>query len=85
MIAHGKFFPDYISKFMRNTYEGFLSTEEIEKLLEGSDVWLSASQWIERHDARNDYVAAKIEAVLNPPVAKKPRAKKLVDKTQAVA
>ncbi len=71
VIAHGKFLEKFMPRFMRNTYEGFLSSQEIEKMIEGGDIWLTAEDWVKRHEARNEYIMAKIEAMTKP--EKKPR------------
>jgi ATP-dependent protease ClpP protease subunit len=73
---YNKFMPDWV----RRTYAGFLSTDEIEGLIKGQDVWLTANDWIDRHEQRNDWLAAKMEELQNPkPVkkARKPAAKKV--------
>ena len=84
VIAQAAFLTHYMPKFMRNTYEGFLTPEEIEKLLIGGDIWLTAEDWVTRYEARSDYFVAKIEELKNPKPTKKPRKKvvKAVDTTQ---
>lgn len=69
--ASTTFYNKFMPNWVRRTYMGFLSELEIENLILGRDVWLSAEDWIERHDKRNDWIAAKM-AELQKPV-KKPR------------
>ncbi|MGZ8888031.1 MAG: ATP-dependent Clp protease proteolytic subunit [Halobacteriota archaeon] len=84
VIAQAAFLTHFMPTFMRNTYEGFLTPEEIEKLIEGKDIWLTAEQWVARYEARNAYIIGKIEELKNPkPTVKKPR-KKAVKTIKAV-
>lgn len=78
-VAAAKFYPVWMGKLLRNSYEGFLSEEEIEKMLGGGDIYLTAQEWMERAEMRNEYFKAKYEAMNAPPkrVRKKP-----VPKTQ---
>lgn len=52
----------WMEKVLRNSYEGFLEAEEIENLIKGQDMWLDAEEWVERHNKRNEYIRAKLEA-----------------------
>lgn len=67
---HGEFF----NNIHRRTYEGFLTDDEISDMIKGCDIWLDAKGWCERHQARNEYFKAKLEAAKKPP--RKPRKKK---------
>lgn len=49
----------YMERILRTTYEGFLSDEEIELLIDGKDYWLDAEAWVERYEARNNYLKDK--------------------------
>jgi ATP-dependent protease ClpP protease subunit len=64
----------YMKKALVETYAGFFSREELEDMLKGVDIWLDADQWLIRHQARNEYMKAKYEALTAPP--KKPRKRK---------
>lgn len=65
---------NFIANMYRNIYEGFLTEDEIDRMLLGQDIWLDAKGWVERYNARNEYFKAKQEAAAKPP--KKPRKKK---------
>ncbi len=83
--ASTNFYNKFMPSWVRRTYAGFLTDLEIENLILGRDVWLSAEDWIERHGKRNEWMAAKIAEMTKP--ARKPRAKKpskQLDTTQAV-
>lgn len=79
--AETAFTAKWMERVMRDSYEGFLSPQELDDLIKGVDIWLDAEQWVERHEARNDYIQAKLaefraeqEKVEAP---KKPRTKKV--------
>jgi ATP-dependent Clp protease protease subunit len=83
--ASTSFYNKFMPSWVRKTYLGFLSDDEIEGLIKGQDIWLTAEDWIERHGKRNEWVAAKIAEMQKPPrkVRSKPtamKAKKVVDK-----
>ena len=77
-----KFDMDFRMRQFRDAYEGFLTAEEIEEVLEGKDIWLDAQQWCDRAVVRMQYFQEKIDNMMKPPkVQRKPRVKKTVDKT----
>jgi ATP-dependent Clp protease protease subunit len=83
--ASTSFYNKFMPSWVRKTYLGFLSDDEIEGLIKGQDIWLTAEDWIERHGKRNEWVAAKIAEMQKPPrkTRSKPAAmtaKKQVDK-----
>lgn len=53
--AHVKHASKTTEKLMRETYTGFLSEEEIEDLLKGRELYLDASEIIERLKAREEF------------------------------
>jgi ATP-dependent protease ClpP protease subunit len=55
---YNKFMPDTLRRY----YEGFLTTEEMEKMLDGKDILLGAEEWSERYEKRNLYFQAKHDA-----------------------
>lgn len=70
---------------LRNTYAGFMYEQEIEDMLNGKDLLLTASEWCERHEQRNKWMEDEMEKfekaaqkALKPP--KKPRTKKVDSK-----
>ena len=75
--ASTTFYNKFMPNWVRRTYAGFLTALEIETLLIGGDVWLSAEDWIERHGKRNEWMAAKmVEMQKSPHKPRKPKAKK---------
>lgn len=64
-LAQTEFDKKFIPEIFRRTYEGFLSTEEIDALLKGQDMWLDGDQWVERFNSRNAYITAKRDALLS--------------------
>lgn len=74
-----KFDEAFRDKQFRETYEGFLSDKEMTDMLNGIDIWLNGEQWMERAIKRHEHFTAKMEAMLNPKPARKPRAKKTID------
>lgn len=58
-VSETKFTSKWMEKVLRNSYEGFLTQDEINDLVKGIDIWLDADEWMERADARNEYVKAK--------------------------
>lgn len=49
----------YMAKTLTDAYEGFLSEDEISRMLDGKDIWLDAAQWQARHELRSEYFKAK--------------------------
>lgn len=59
----------------RDIYEGFLTEDEIDAMLDGKDIWLDGEQWCERAMKRMAYYQAKMEAeeAANTLVVEKPK------------
>ena len=85
--ASTNFLSKFMPAWMSRTYMGFLSEQEITDLVKGQDIWLSAEDWIDRHNARNDWIAAQMAKMQEPEKKpRKPAAKKVsksVDKPVA--
>lgn len=68
-------------KFIRRTYDSFLTEAEIEDVLNGKPIVLDAEGWVDRVGKRNDIARERIEALKNKQAtpAKKPakRTKKI--------
>lgn len=64
-VAQAKHSIDYMNKIMRKTYEGFLSPDEIEALVEGKDFWLDAAEFMRRWEARQEYFRGAVEEAQN--------------------
>lgn len=78
----------FMERVMRQSYEGFLSTQEIDAMLDGKDIILDAEQWCERAQNRLDYFKKKVEdfeaaqeAEQSKPVKKPTPKKKAVETT----
>lgn len=76
--ASTTFYNKFMPEWVRRTYMGFLSEAEIEGLIRGCDVWLSATDWIERHEQRNQWIAAQMAKMQKP--ARKVKARPTVKK-----
>jgi hypothetical protein len=61
-VAHAKYTQEYMERVMRTTYAGFLTDDEITALIDGKDFWLNAEQFVERWEARNALLQAKMES-----------------------
>lgn len=75
-----KFYQKSMPAFIKRTYTGFLTEDEIEQLIGGKDFWIDAEEWVARHEARNDFQKSLMEAHLKKleKAARKPRVKKSV-------
>lgn len=60
---------DFDKTFIRNhywsIYEGFLSRQEFDDMMDGKNIWLDAATWVQRHDVRQKHFQAKYEAYLD--------------------
>lgn len=66
----------YMEKFIRSSYERFLSQVEIESLILGKDIWVDAQEWVDRIKARQIHFMAKIEAMQEAQETPKPKTKR---------
>lgn len=57
--AKSKFDADFRERQFRESYEGFLSNDELDAMLDGKDIWLDAEGWLDRAMARSDYFQNK--------------------------
>lgn len=80
--AKSKFDEAFRVKEFRNLYEGFLTSNEIEDVLGGKDIWLDGEAWVSRHNARNDYIAKKYEELQKSQKKTARKTKKVVDQPQ---
>jgi len=55
--ASSAFTIKYMESRLRSVYKHFLSEKELDDMLEGKDLWLDASAWIDRFQKRNEYLA----------------------------
>ena len=59
MISFSDFLPHWINDIVQDTYEGFMTPDEIFDLTKGVDFWFNSSQIVERLEYRNAYFEAK--------------------------
>lgn len=52
----------YMDRVMHETYEGFMTEEEIQQLIDGKDFWFDGDEFLERSERRNDILAQQQEA-----------------------
>lgn len=60
--AAAKYTVEHMTRVLRSTYEGFLTEDEIEKLIAGVDFWINGEEWMRRWNNRQEYFKAKMEA-----------------------
>lgn len=53
--AKSDFDKDFLYDYYKEIYEGFLTEVEFEEMMMGKNIWLDASQWCERYEARNEF------------------------------
>ena len=59
MKARQKFTDDHLNAAFKSFYSGFLSSKEMEDVLEGQDMWMSTDEVINRWDQRVSYLEGK--------------------------
>lgn len=57
--AQAAFTEKFMDKTARASYEGFLTPEEIQQMIDGKDFWLGPEEWMERHAKREEYLREK--------------------------
>jgi ATP-dependent protease ClpP protease subunit len=80
--AYASFSNKWVNKFVHEVYEGFLSEDEIEKVIMGMEFWFDAEQIIERLQKRKEYFEA-MELLQSAAPAKKVASKKVPAKKVA--
>lgn len=58
MAAAAKYTVEHMTKVLRNTYEGFLSPDELDAMIDGKDFWMDAEEFMSRHEQRQNYFKA---------------------------
>ena len=56
MKARQKFTDDHLNEAFKSFYSGFLTEDEMEKVIEGTDLWMGSEEVQERWDNRTDYL-----------------------------
>lgn len=59
--ASSAFTIKYMESRLRSVYKHFLSEKELDDMLEGKDLWLDASAWIDRFQKRNELFAEEVD------------------------
>lgn len=59
--ASSTFYIRYMEDRLREMYKHFLTSEELDNVLEGKDIWLDPCEWAERYERRNEYILAEHE------------------------
>lgn len=62
MKARQKFTDDHLNDAFKDFYSGFLSNDEMDRVIEGTDLWMSTEEVVERWGRRVDYVKGKANA-----------------------
>lgn len=77
------FYQKSMEAFLRRTYVGFLSEDEIDALIAGKEFWIDAEEWVARHEARNEFQKKLMDLRLKElqKATRKPRVKKSIDNT----
>jgi hypothetical protein len=61
MDAYVKFSTNKIEQFVSEFYEGFLDEDEIERVLDGKEIWMDAEECHMRFDMREELRQAAVE------------------------
>lgn len=56
MKARQKFTDDHLNEAFKSFYSGFLTDEEMERVIEGTDLWMNSNEVQERWNSRVDYL-----------------------------
>lgn len=64
MKARQKFTDDHLNSAFKYFYTGFLSDEEMERVIEGTDLWMDTSEVVTRWKQKIDYVKGEYSATV---------------------
>jgi ATP-dependent protease ClpP protease subunit len=56
MKARQKFVDEHLNEAFKRFYSGFLSKEEMDKVIEGTDLWMGSKEVLQRWDNRMEYL-----------------------------
>jgi ATP-dependent Clp protease protease subunit len=59
--ASSKHSVDYMNKVLRKTYEGFLTPDELNAMIDGKDFWLDGAEWMRRFKMRQDHFRGRMQ------------------------
>jgi ATP-dependent protease ClpP protease subunit len=74
--AGSKFSVDHMTAVLRETYEGFLTPDELNAMIDGKDFWIKGEEWMRRWHQRQEYFKAKAQLQDGPAPAPRPRKRK---------
>ena len=60
MKARQKFTDEHLNDAFKSFYSGFLTEEEMDKVIEGTDMWMGSSEVLERWNARIESVKGSV-------------------------
>lgn len=81
--AESRFTTDFMDNLMRKTYEGFLSEDEIEQLLNGKDFWMGPQEFCDRYERRSELLNEGSSSALEELEAAKAQLEDLITKVKA--
>jgi len=55
----------YMERVLRNTYAGFFTDEELDRLVEGKDWFIDAEEWMQRSEARNEWFKVQTKKIVD--------------------
>lgn len=59
--AAAKHSAEYMERVLRSTFEGFLTSDELDAMIDGKDFWLDGKEWMRRHEMRMAYFRGKMQ------------------------
>ena len=65
MKARQKFSDDQLEQAFIEVYSGFLTDNERERVIEGTDLWMGEDEVMERWDNRQEWLSCKAEGNTN--------------------
>jgi len=60
MKARQKFTDDHLNEAFKSFYSGFLTADEMDRVVEGTDLWMGAKEVQTRWDSRTEYVKGEL-------------------------
>jgi hypothetical protein len=58
MKARQKFTDDHLNKAFKSFYKGFLTEDEMDRVVDGTDLWMDTKEVSSRWDQRIKYIGA---------------------------
>lgn len=60
--AAAKHSVEYMNRVLRDVYEGFLTKEELQAMIDGKDFWVDGKEFMRRWNLRQEHFKAKMQA-----------------------